>query len=109
MESIEQKLERLEFYQTLLLKMIGTSQYPFFRLIMEKQLSKQDIEQFYALCDRLSDELKEQKADKFVFFYPLFQKFKDSLHEKLQPAEVIAACLQQGLYPELMKALKRNL
>ncbi|WP_018662336.1 DUF1878 family protein [Heyndrickxia acidiproducens] len=109
MESIEQRLERLEFYQKLLLKMIESNQNAFYRLVIEKQLSKQDVEQFFALCEQLKQELEEQKADHFVFFYPLFTKFKDRLHKKLQPDEVIAACLQQGLYPELMKVLERNL
>ncbi|GER65808.1 hypothetical protein BpJC7_24330 [Weizmannia acidilactici] len=109
METIDQKLEKFEFYQSLFLKMIESDQNAFYKMVIEKQLAKQDVEQFYNLCEQLTRELKEMKEEKFVYFYPLFQQFKVRLHEKLKPAEVIAACLQQGLYPELMEALKRNL
>ncbi|KHD85876.1 DUF1878 family protein [Heyndrickxia ginsengihumi] len=109
METIEQKLERLEFYQTLLMQMVQANSFPFYKLVMEKQLSKQDMEMFFKRCEALTKELQEQKADQFVFFYPLFQKFKEGLHKKLDAKEVILACKQQHLFPELMKALEKNI
>ena len=37
MESIEQRLDRIEFYQKLLMEMINDHHYEFYRLIIEKK------------------------------------------------------------------------
>lgn len=109
METFEERLERMEFHQKLLLAMITEQNYEFYRLIIEKQLKEKDITSFYNLCDKLSKDLEEQKADNFVFFSPLFKKFKEDLHPKLDPQVVIEACIKQNLYPELMEILSRNI
>lgn len=109
METIEQRLDRIEFYQKLLMKMIVENQYDFYKIIIEKQLQEKDVEEFYKLCENLCQEIEEQKADKFVFFSPLFKKFKEQLHPKLNPEEVIHACLKQNLFPDLMKILYKNI
>ncbi|MEK5522273.1 DUF1878 family protein [Heyndrickxia sporothermodurans] len=109
MESIEQRLERIEFHQKLLLKMISESQYDFYRIVIENQLQEKDVEDFYKLCETLHKESEEQKADKFVFFSPLFKKFKEELHPNLDPEQVIQACLKQNIFPELMEILNKNL
>ncbi|MGE8205133.1 DUF1878 family protein [Heyndrickxia sp. NPDC080065] len=109
MESIEQRLDRIEFHQKLLMKMLSDGHYEFYRIIVEKQLQEKEVEAFYKLCEKLSEECEEQKADNFVFFSPLFKKFKEELHSKLDPIEVIQACIKQNLYPELMKILLKNI
>lgn len=106
---LEQKISSLKFHQRLLLKMVKKEGNEFFSLIIEKKLSEMEVQDFYNLCETLSNEYKEQKADKFVFFFPLFKKFKEELHPKLDPKETISACLKQHLYPELMQVLEKNL
>jgi NifU-like protein involved in Fe-S cluster formation len=106
LEAILERISRLEYHQSLLLKMSQASPDAFYKLIIEKSLGEDDVKQFYNLCDVLSKELEEQKAEGFVHFHPLFKKFTMMLHCSLQTEEVIVACIKQGLYLPLMTELK---
>lgn len=108
-DEILERLQRLEYHQSLLLKMVGNSKARFDMLVIEKGLSKRDVEVFYKNCEQLSMELEEQKAEGFVYFHPLFNKFKEELHPRLQVEEVIHACILQKLFLLLMDELKRYL
>ncbi|HEY4553436.1 MAG TPA: DUF1878 family protein [Bacillaceae bacterium] len=109
MKNLEARLGRVEYHQKLLLQMINPAGHEFDCLIIMKDLSEFEVQEFYALCGELHKEMKKQKAEKFVFFAPLFDEFCRRLSQKLQPAEVIQACLKQNVYPELMQVLEKNL
>ncbi|MBS4177508.1 DUF1878 family protein [Lederbergia citrea] len=109
MDKLWSKIERLEYHQKLLLKMIKSEGHEFDRLIIEKNLDEKETAEFYLLCEELSKEAQKQKADKFVFFAPLFIEFLYKLNPKLEAVEVIDACLKQNIYPQLMKILQKNL
>ncbi|RLQ97539.1 DUF1878 family protein [Falsibacillus albus] len=109
MKLLLERIEKLEFQQKLLLKMMSPKGFEFDQLIIEKNLSEQDVMDFHRLCEELNKELKEQKAEGFVFYSPLFKKFNERLHSQLEPAEVIDACKKQKLYEELMLLLEQNI
>lgn len=109
MENFEERLKRMEYYQSLLLQMSKKEGFAFYQLIIEKQLTEEDVAQFFELCESLNKEYEELKAEKFVFFSPLYAKFKERLHPKLHLHEVIMACIDQKIYPELMQTLWKNL
>ncbi|RDI47873.1 DUF1878 family protein [Falsibacillus pallidus] len=109
MDALIKRLEKLEFQQKLLLRMLPHSGHEFDKLIIEKDLSEQEARQFHKLCERLNKEYEEQKAEGFVFYVPLFKEFKESLHPALDPKQVIKACVKQKLYLELMQLLEQNL
>ena len=103
-----EQINRLRYHQSLLLEMINTKMdMPFYQLVIEKFLSKQEVEQFYKLCDNLSMQLEEQKAEGFLNYQPLFDKFKLSLHPALTAKEVVHACLEQQMYLPLMNEFKK--
>lgn len=102
-----EKILKLEYHQRLLLRMLDKSNQSFYRLVIEKSLREEDVDAFFKHCDQLSIELKEQKAEGFVYFHPLFNKFKVSLHPNLQAEDVIQACIAQQLFPSLMAELKK--
>ena len=104
-----EKLQMLEYHQSLLLKMIKNTNDQFYKLVIEKSLSEQDVKQFYKQCEGLSKELEEQKAEGFVYFHPLYKRFTSRLHPNLQAEEVIQACLCQKLFLPLMQELKKYL
>lgn len=104
-----ERIERLEFHQSLVLKMVSNSHFGFYKLIIERSLLKKDVESFYKLCERVSKKIEEQKAEGFVYFHPLFEEFKSSLHPNLQAEEVIEGCLQQCVFVPLMLELKKYL
>lgn len=107
LENLLEKINRLEYHQSILLKMISKSDYHFEKLIVEKSLSKQDVDSFYAKCDELIAALKEQQAEGFVYFESLFNEFKEALHPNLNAEEVIQACLRQQLFLPLMLEFKK--
>ncbi len=89
--------------------MVNGTKYPFYQLIIERGLTEEELDDFYHLCEALYDIYKEDKAEKYVYYSPLYKKFAENLHPRLQPKEVIEACLQQHIYPKLMSILKKNL
>lgn len=109
MDDLLKRIKRLEYHQTLLLKMNATSTQAFHKLIIEKSLGEEDVKEFQTLCEELNNEWKEQKAEGFVYFHPLFNKLTKKLHPALQTEETIEACIAQGLYLPLMTELKKYL
>lgn len=103
MESLEKRLETLEYYQTLLLQMIESTHFPFYRLVMERGLNKGEIEDIYKLCNELSFEHEEQKAQGLVIYTDLLTQFAGQLNSKLDIVETVQAMSKQGLYSSLMK------
>lgn len=102
-------LKLIQYHQSLILHMLSKCHDEFYKLVILRGLTEEEVHGFYQLCSRLSMELEEQKAEGFVYFHPLYQQFKDSLNHKLQVNEVIYACISQNLYLPLMNELKGNL
>lgn len=109
LQAIVDRIKILEYHQSLLLKMNKSSSEAFFKLIIEKSLSEDEVNQFYNQCEKMSKIYKEQKAEGFVYFQPLFEKFNRELHPRLNGKEVILACLTQGLYVPIMTEFKKYL
>jgi len=109
MKSIMEKIKLLEYHQSLLLKMISKSKDSFYKLIIEKGIGEAEVRKFEKNCDELSIKYKEQKAEGFVYFHPLFKEFTMILPPEIQAEEVIEACIKQGLYLPLMLELKHYL
>ncbi|MGD6801489.1 DUF1878 family protein [Rossellomorea vietnamensis] len=109
MVDLLKRIEKIEFQQKLLMEMIPERGYEFYRLVIKKELTEEQVQEFYELCERLNIKCQEQKAEGFVFFAPLFKEFTEELNSRLTPQEVIHACAAQELYPFLMEQLKRNL
>ncbi|RWR14592.1 DUF1878 family protein [Siminovitchia fortis] len=109
MDELYERILLLEYHQKLLLDMIQPVNKDFDLLIIKKRLAEKEVEEFFQLCEELSAEMEKQKAEKFVFHFPLFKQFTSKLNGKLQPEETIQACLKQNIYPELMKVLRLNI
>ena len=109
LEGIFEKIKMLEYHQSLLLKMNQSTKETFYKLIIEKSLTEEEVRQFYKSCEKMSIVYEEQKAEGFVYYHPLFQKFIQDLHPKLTIQEVVPACLTQGLYVPLMTEFKKYL
>lgn len=109
LQAIMDRIKMLEYHQSLLLKMNKSTSEAFFKLIIEKSISEEEVNQFHKKCEQLSKQYKEQKAEGFVYFQPLFEKFIRELHPRLNGKEVILACLSQGLYIPIMTEFKKYL
>ncbi|KUP07963.1 hypothetical protein Q75_04105 [Bacillus coahuilensis p1.1.43] len=105
-------IEKLEYHQRLILQMLPANANSFNRFILENDLTENEVKQLKEMCEEMNMKMEEEKADHFVFFSPLYYDFQHKLHTikpSLKVEEVIQACLNQGLYMNLMSVLKRNL
>jgi hypothetical protein len=83
--------------------MIEPNRFPFYHLVMERGLSREEIEELYRICDELTYLHEEQKAQGLVIYTDLLTQFAGQLNSKLDIAETVQAMLKQGLYSSLMK------
>jgi hypothetical protein len=100
------KLAQIQYHQKLIISMIHIPNQCFYKLIVEKELFEEEVKEYYQLCEKLSIELEEQKAEGFVYFHPLYDMFSNLLNPKLSPKETINACIEQGIFLPLMKEFK---
>lgn len=103
------RIAQLEFHQKLLLEIIKNKDAAFFQLVVEKKLTENEMGQILNVCEEMSILYEKQKAEGFVYFYPLLQDFKEQLHDCLEVEKVVDACLQQNLYVALMSEFKKYL
>lgn len=106
-ERLIEKIYLLEYHQQLLLQLLDNPKLQFNKLIIEKGLTKLDVEQFYQICDELSIELEKQKAEGFVYYHPLFNKLAESLPANLNMKDVVRACLAHKLYEPLFQEFQK--
>lgn len=108
-ESLEARIERLEYYQTLLFDFLDTEKAAFYKLIVKSQLGKNEVNELLNLCEIMDEKFKQQKAEGFVTFTPLLTEFVGMLHSKLEVKEVIDALINHGKYLALMYEFKKLL
>ena len=108
-ESLESRVERLEFYQQLLLETLEKENAEFYKLIVGAKLTKEDVNELYMLCERMNVEFQKQKAEGLVIFTPLLTQFAGLLHPKLNVEKTIEVLLNKGIYVALMKEFKKLL
>lgn len=108
-KNLLEKIAKLEYHQRLLLEIIDHPHQQFNKLVIECSIAEKEVEEFNNLCESMNKEWEEQKAEGFVYFQPLFQKFKNQLHVRLQPEKVISACIKQRIYLPLMEEFKKYL
>lgn len=105
LELLMDRINLLEYHQSLLIKLINNPNLEFYKLIIEKGMTELETEKVYRICDELSMKLEVQKAEGYVYFHPLFNELSASLPVKLPAKEVIKACLVQNLYEPLFQEL----
>lgn len=106
-DALLERIKLLEYHQKLLLQLLTNPQLEFYKLIIEKGISEQEVHVFFQLCDEMSIKLEEQKAEGYVYFHPLFNEFAASIPANLSVKEVIKACLVQNLFEVLFQELRK--
>lgn len=106
-QELIKRLNLLEYHQKLLVKMMTNPKLDFYKLVIEKGITEQEVEAFFKLGDILSIKMEEQKAEGFMHFYPLFNEFTASLPAKFIVDETVTSCLSQNLFPKLMLEFKK--
>lgn len=109
MRQVLKEIETLRYHQQLLLTSIRNPKATFNLLIVEKNMTKEEVEQIYDLCELLSKYLANEKAEGYVNFQPLFSQLESKITPKFTVKEFIDSFLSQGLYVTLMKELSKCL
>ncbi|OIJ11877.1 hypothetical protein BKP35_11300 [Anaerobacillus arseniciselenatis] len=108
METNEEKLLRLEFYQELLLSLTNGA-FPFYTMVVNEKLSRNEVQEVLELCEKLNDEYEKQKEEGFITFLPLLTHFVGMLNYKLDPHKTIDALHKQGIYRNLMSEFLKTI
>jgi hypothetical protein len=106
LESLESRVERLEYYQKILFELIDNEKVHLYKLIVEANLTKADVEDLFTLCEAMNSEYETQKAEGLVVFTPLLTQFVGSLHPNLDVEKTIEVFLKQGSFVAMMKEFK---
>ncbi|MFZ3577313.1 DUF1878 family protein [Virgibacillus sp. DJP39] len=101
--SQQSEKEIMSFHLQLLSKLIDVDQYPFIKLIIEKNITKEEYSELFKLLQMLENEYELQKEEGFLDFSSLLIHFAGMLNEKLEPTETIEALKIEGYFPHLIK------
>ena len=107
MRNLEKEIETLRYHQQLLIHIIQNSKAQFDLLIVEKNMTKEEVKETYDLCELLSKRLTLEKAEGYMNFQPLFSQLEKNLTSKLTVKELVESCLSQGLYENLMQEMEK--
>lgn len=107
MRNLEKEIETLRFHQQLLLQIIQNSRAKFDLLMVEKNMTKEEVEAILTLCESLSKVLTMEKAEGYMNFQPLFSQLERNLTPKLTVKELVTSCLTQGLFENLMREMEK--
>lgn len=103
----ENDCQTISFQLKLLLGMDEMRKYPFTRLVIEKNLTKEEYEETMILLQTLSEALQKDLSDGLVDHSGLLFHFAGMLCYKLPIEETINALQQEGLFTDLASKLKK--
>ncbi|WP_158587383.1 DUF1878 family protein [Neobacillus notoginsengisoli] len=102
-----ERIEMLEYHMRLTAEALDRTPYELNKLVIANKLSEKEAGQFFTLCEKMHKLMEEQKAEGFLNFHPLFNEFSSLLTPKLNPEEVVLACIKQQLFLPLMNEFKK--
>ena len=105
MDDLHKKIERMEYHLELLLKNVRVEDYPFDRIIMTERWDRAKVNKLLEVCEYMSKEMKNQKAEGFVTFPSLIKLFEETIPTNVPTEKVMEAMIQQNVYTPLMKEL----
>lgn len=97
------------FHIQLLSKIIDMNQYPFIKLIIEKNITREEFNSLMRMLDHLNKTYVLQKEEGLLDYSRLLIQFAGMLNEKLDPTKTIQALSQEGHFPLLMREFIRIL
>ncbi|OCA84349.1 hypothetical protein A8F94_16715 [Bacillus sp. FJAT-27225] len=102
-----ERIQVLEYHMRLLAEAVEKPEYELNKLLVKRNVAERETAELFDLCERLSKLMEEQKAEGFLHFHPLFEEFAASLSSKLNPSEVVNACMKQKIFIPLMNEFKK--
>lgn len=110
--SLEKKYETVSFHLDLLVEIADIQRYPLKKMLIEKEVTKEEYLEIMELLAVLNKSFQEQKEEGMLDYSNLLIHFAGMLTSKLHPDQVIQALKAEHIYPELMdvflKILEEN-
>ncbi|WP_059173288.1 DUF1878 family protein [Bacillus sp. FJAT-27445] len=106
-KELVERIRTLEYHMRLMADALESTDYQFTKMIVANNLTQRETDEIYTLCEKMNKLMEEQKAEGFLNFHPLFQEFSVSLSPKLNPGEIVQACLSQKMFISLMKEFNK--
>lgn len=107
MKNLEREIEILRYHQYLLLNIIRNPKAKFDLLIVEKNLTEEEVQEIIKLCEMLSNKLSIEKAEGYMNFQPLFSQLERNLPPQISVKELMDSFLSQGLFLSLMQEISK--
>jgi|SRR5699024_4941794 hypothetical protein len=106
----ESKWSDIQAFQIQMLsRTLDSNRYPLTKLLIERNLTKQEYDELFNLLRDLNEQYEKEKEEGFLNFTPLLIHFAGMLCEKLEPNETIEALKKEGYFPSLMDEFIRIL
>ncbi|GAA0447898.1 MAG: DUF1878 family protein [Bacillota bacterium] len=99
--------ETAAFHLQLLSKIIDMDEYPFTKLVIERNLTREEFAILMERLEKLNEQYEAQKEEGLIHFSSLLIHFAGMLTEKLEPDSTINALQREGFYPSLMNEFIR--
>ncbi len=100
-----EKIERLSFYQQLLVRTMDEKEYPWYRMIVEKDLSEREVEDVYRLFKELEHKKEDLREAGMIDQTPLLLHYVGMLNLTLDPFMTANALNRQGYFKTLTAKL----
>ena len=109
MTSLEQKVERLEFYISLLQSLVDPERAPFIYLVLETRLSREQLDAIYKLMDEVQDGIRQGNPINHADFEQRVYDIVPSKNGDYPFAESIVSTLnQEHRYTGVYKHMKAD-
>ncbi|WP_349409591.1 DUF1878 family protein [Pseudalkalibacillus sp. SCS-8] len=107
MNSVEssKRIDRLSFYQEILLDTINPIRFPWYRIIIEKGMERAEVEEVYALFEQLEERKENIREAGMLDMTPLLFHYVGMLNSDLDPFMTAKALHDQGIHKSLTAEL----
>lgn len=102
---MNERIATIKFHQRLLAKVISEEKTAFYQLVIEKDLTEEEMLEVIQLVKQLQEQLEEQKEMGYVHFSSLLIHFAGMLNPKLKPYETLKALEGQEICLSLIQTL----
>ncbi len=104
----ENEVRTLKFQIDLLRSISPLEKYPLTQLILESNISEEELRRLFQLLEELQEEYYLQQEDGFVHFSNLLISFVGQLPEKFDPEKTLIALKKENKYPEIVHVMWKS-
>lgn len=101
-------MDHLTFQREMLLELVDWSGRPFEFELFKANLTRQEVDAFFALLAEIGEQQKEQERYGLTSIEPLLVNFVGMLDARLHPKTILEACVRQKIELHITEPLYRQ-